>query len=195
MLHGSDLFKLIVSKHYACHTCSLTSIWPYSCSLTSIRLYLLFLFEFYQAILALWILSGYTWSLTSIWSYLIFDFSLYYTCSYTTTHTILTLWLLSMPYLPLQCFVFRNLFSFFINWWPWTTSSSACFASKITVPFCNSWYESFKDWVRWCARGGPSQLVLKCKLLQLIGRCPKAPPLYQGWNEWRYWQHILIKGK
>ena len=38
-------------QHYACHTCSLISIWPF------------LLFDFYQAILALWLLSGYTCSL------------------------------------------------------------------------------------------------------------------------------------
>ena len=108
--------SFFVSKHYACHTCSLISIWPfllfdfyqailalslwilsgYTCSLNSIRLYLLF--EFYQAILDLWLLSGHTWSLTSIWSCLIFDFYL----------VIPDLWLLPILYLLLYYYSYHT---------------------------------------------------------------------------------------
>ena len=106
-------FMAVICLSFLCQNTmhAIPALWflsGHSCSLTSIRLYLLF--DFYQAILALWILSGYTWSLTSIWSYLIFDFYLvipdlwllpilylllyyysYHTCSLTSLHAILAI--------------------------------------------------------------------------------------------------------
>ena len=104
-------FMAVICLSFLCQNTmhAIPALWflsGHSCSLTSIRLYLLF--DFYQAILALWILSGYTCSLNSIRLYLIFDFYLVildlwllsgHTWSLTSPYTILALILLLIPYL------------------------------------------------------------------------------------------------